>query len=94
MSSFYVYTLHWPDTVYHGYAKQLQRRLAEHRSRCRKGTEHNSVIQDYYDHNGMWYDVTYEEFYNKEDALAYERELVNAEAGEDWCLNSVRNGHN
>ena len=92
--SFYVYTLHWEDTVYHGYAKQLQRRLAEHRSRCRKGTEHNPIIQDYYDVNGMWYDVTYEQYDTKTEALERERELVNSEAGTDWCLNAIRDGHN
>ena len=90
--SFYVYSLQWPDAVYHGYARQLQRRLAEHRSRCRKGTEHNAVIQDYYDVNGMWTDVIYEQFDSKEEALACERDLVNDEAGETWCLNRERTG--
>ncbi len=39
MPSFYVYSLQWPDAVYHGYSSDVFRRMKEHRSRCRDGDE-------------------------------------------------------
>ena len=74
MSSYYVYTLHWPDTEYHGYTSQLRRRLREHRSRCRDGNNH--VLQDIYDECGLWKSTTFRSFETKEEALAEERRLI------------------
>ena len=91
MTSFYVYTLYWDDVCYHGYASNMKRRLTEHRSRCKKGTE-LTAIQQHYDAYGFWFDVEYRAFDNREEAFAFERELVNEDAGEDWCLNRERVG--
>ena len=92
MSSFYVYTLHWPQHRYHGYSSNVFRRMKEHRSRCRDGDE-LTAVQEHYDAHGMWTDVEFRQFDSKEEALECERELVNTEAGEDWCLNAIRDGH-
>ena len=85
----YVYSLQWPAAVYHGYSSNVFRRMKEHRSRCRDGDE-LVAVQDYYDVHGMWTDVTFRQFGSREEALACERELVNTEAGEEWCLNAIR----
>ena len=87
--SFYVYTLHWREHRYHGYSSDVFRRMKEHRSRCRDGDE-LPLVQDHYDEFGIWTRVEFRQFGSKEEALAYERELVNEEAGEEYCLNAVR----
>jgi len=89
MPSFYVYTLHWPQHRYHGYSSDVFRRMKEHRSRCRDGDE-LPMVQDHYDEFGIWTSVEFRQFDSKEEALACERDLVNTEAGEDYCLNAVR----
>ena len=87
----YVYSLQWPDAVYHGYSSNVFRRMKEHRSRSRDGDE-LTAVQAHYDAHGMWTDVTFRQFDSKEAALECERDLVNSEADEDWCLNRERNG--
>ena len=87
----YVYSIRWPDAVYHGYSSNVFRRMKEHRSRCRDGDE-LVAVQEHYDAHGIWTNVEFRQFDSKEDALACERELVNDEAGEAWCLNRERIG--
>ena len=87
----YVYTLHWPDALYHGYSSNVFRRMKEHRSRCKDGDE-LALVQEHYDANGIWTSVEFRQFGSKEEALAKERELVNSEASKEWCLNAERNG--
>jgi len=88
----YVYSLQWPDAVYHGYSSDVFRRMKEHRSRCRDGDE-LPAVQQHYEEHGIWTNVEFRQFGSKEEALAKERELVNEDAGKEYCLNAVRSNN-